>query len=331
MGYSREVYEEAIAELERRRTNARLKAAALRDKMVAKHPRILEIEREMANATLKVARAILNGGDIEAAVEKIKTQNLCHQAELAAILAGEGIHTPNFEPRYTCPACQDTGNVDNRMCECMKQLLRELAFKRISYTGTAKEMDFDSLRLDYYPDEPDPRTGIVPRARMKEVLEYCKNYAEDFDRSSPSLLLRGATGTGKTHVSLAIAKTAIDRGFGVIYGPVQKLLHRLEREHFGREDGNSEDMMIECDLLILDDLGTEFSSAFYTSCIYNLINSRMLDGKPTIISTNFDQNELMDRYGEQITSRIIGNFVPLTFVGRDIRQIRLRSKISNNG
>ncbi|HPU58162.1 MAG TPA: ATP-binding protein, partial [Candidatus Avimonas sp.] len=166
---------------------------------------------------------------------------------------------------------------------------------------------------------------------MKEIIEYCKNYAEDFDCNSPSLLLRGATGTGKTHVSLSIAKVAIDKGFGVIYGPVQKLLHKIEKEHFGRADGNSEDMMIECDLLILDDLGTEFSSPFYTSCLYNLINSRILDGKPTIISTNFNQNELMERYGEQITSRIIGNFVPLTFMGKDIRQIRLRDKIHNNG
>jgi DNA replication protein DnaC len=328
MGYSRDVYEEAMAELERRRSSARQKAAQLREKMIAKYPRILEIEQEMGNTAYKIARAVLDGGDVESAVEKIKNRSLSHQAELAQILAKEGICAPNFEPSYTCPACKDTGIVGNRFCECMKSLLRELAFKRISiYSGAAKEMCFDSLRLDYYPDRPDSKTGIVPRNRMKEVFEYCRNYAEDFDESSPSLLLRGATGTGKTHVSIAIARAIIGKGFGVIYGPVQKLLHRLEREHFGREEGNSEDMMLECDLLILDDLGTEFPSAFYTSCIYNLINSRMLDGRPTIISTNLDQNELMNRYGEQTTSRIIGNFVPLTFVGRDIRQIRLRDKI----
>ena len=326
MGYSREVYDAAIAELGRRRTNASAKAAALREHMIEKHPRIRELELEMAGAAVRVARAVLNGGDVTAAVEKIKTQNLSQQAELAEILSREGIHSPNFEPNYACPICQDTGYIGNRMCECFKLLLREEAFRRLSYMGMMKDADFHSLKLEYYPDTPDPR-GVSPRRRMAEVLEYCRNYAADFDEKSPSLLLRGATGTGKTHTSLAIAREVVERGFGVIYGPMQKLLHQLEKEHFGRDDGNSEDMMIDCDLLILDDLGAEFSTSFYNSCLYNLINSRMLDGKPTIISTNLDKNEILDRYGEQISSRIIGTFVPLTFIGKDIRLIRLRNEI----
>ncbi|HCA30700.1 MAG TPA: ATP-binding protein [Ruminococcaceae bacterium] len=326
MGYSREVYDAAIAELGRRRTDASAKAAALREHMIEKHPRIRELELEMAGASVRVARAVLNGGDVTAAVEKIKTQNLSQQAELAEILSREGIHSPNFEPNYACPICQDTGYIGNRMCECFKLLLREEAFRRLSYMGMMKDADFHSLKLEYYPDTPDPR-GVSPRRRMAEVLEYCRNYAADFDEKSPSLLLRGATGTGKTHTSLAIAREVVERGFGVIYGPMQKLLHQLEKEHFGRDDGNSEDMMIDCDLLILDDLGAEFSTSFYNSCLYNLINSRMLDGKPTIISTNLDKNEILDRYGEQISSRIIGTFVPLTFIGKDIRLIRLRNEI----
>ncbi len=324
MGYSREVYDAAFAELQRRRTGAQTKATALHERMVNKHPRIREIEREMANAAIRVSRAVLNGGDVIAAVERIKNKNLTLQAELAEILAKEGIHRPNFEPRYACPSCEDTGYCRNKVCDCFKALLREEAFKRLSYMGTMKDASFDSLRLDYYPDTP--RSKMSPRDCMNEVFAYCKSYADDFDLNSPSLLFRGATGTGKTHVSLAIARCVINAGLGVIYGPVQKLLHQIEKEHFGRANGNSQDMMIECDLLILDDLGSEFSSPFYTSCLYNLINSRMLDGRPTIISTNLNQNEL-ERYGEQITSRIIGTFVPLTFVGRDIRQIKLREKI----
>lgn len=327
MGYSREVYDAAMSELERRRTEARAKAAALREKMIAKNPRIRELEQEMSKAAVMVARAVLNGGDVEAAVEKIKTQNLGLQAELAEILSKAGIRTPNFDPLYSCPICQDTGYVGTRMCDCLKVLLREEAFRRLSYMGMMKDADFDSLRLDFYPDKVDPRMGVSPRSRMRETFEYCKSYAADFDEKSPSLLLRGATGTGKTHVSLAIARQAINRGYGVIYGPVQKLLHQLEREHFGREDGSSQDMMIDCDLLILDDLGAEFSSPFYTSCLYNLINSRMLEGRPTIISTNMDQGELMARYGEQITSRIIGTFIPLEFVGKDIRMNSFRKKV----
>ena len=327
MGYSREVYDAAAAELERRRADARARANALHERIAARHPRVRDIEREMARSAMQVARAVLDGGDVEAAVERIKDQNLRLQTELAAILASEGETAVDFEPRYTCPRCGDTGFVDGRMCSCFEVLLREEAYRRLSYAGAMKDADFAALRLEYYPEEPDPRTGVIPRARMREVLTYCRGYAEDFGAHSPSLLLRGPTGTGKTHVSLAIAREAIARGYGVVYGPVQMLLHRLEKEHFGRAQGNSEDMMTDCDLLILDDLGAEFSSPFTVSCLYNLINTRMLEGRPTIISTNLNQSELMDRYGEQITSRVIGTFVPLVFCGRDVRQIKLQQQI----
>ena len=327
MGYSREVYEAAQAELARRRARAQADATARHDRVAQAHPRVREIEKAMAQSAIGVARAVLRGGNVTQAVETIKQDNLRLQAELAAILAKEGLPANGLEPRYTCPVCEDTGFVDRHACACLAALLREQACRRLSYAGAMKQASFDALRLDYYPDTPDA-AGVVPRARMREVLAYCRGYAEDFDAASPSLLLRGPTGTGKTHVSLAIAHTAIDRGFGVVYGPVQNLLHRLEKEHFGREGGNSEEVMSQCDLLVLDDLGAEFASPFYTSCVYNLINGRMLEGRPTIISTNLNQHELMDRYGEQITSRLVGTFVPLVFVGKDIRQLTLQQRMS---
>lgn len=130
---------------------------------------------------------------------------------------------------------------------------------------------------------------------MTSVLRYCRDYAEDFrcgpQGSSPSLLMAGPTGVGKTHVSLAIARTVSDKGYGVVYGPVQGLLHRLEREHFGRAEGNTEEMLTGCDLLILDDFGTEFSGPFYTACLYNLINTRMLEERPSILSTNLGRRK----------------------------------------
>jgi DNA replication protein DnaC len=327
MGYSREVYDAAEAELARRRSVAQAKAATMRDRITARNPRAREIEQEMAHSAIQVARAVLDGGDVEKAVERIKTQNLSLQAELAELLASEGVHAANFEPQYQCPYCQDTGFVKSKPCECFRALVKAEACRRSGQASTNKKMSFKDLRFDYYPDNPDSRTGVVPRVKMKEVLTYCRCYAEDFDLQSRSLLLYGPTGTGKTHVSLAISYTVIDRGYGVIYGPAQTLLHKLEKEHFGRVQGNSEEAMTSCDLLVIDDLGAEFSSSFYTSCLYNLINGRMLEGRPTIISTNLNQSELMERYGEQITSRIIGTFVPLTFVGKDIRQILLQQQI----
>lgn len=327
MGYSREVYDAAAATLEKRHSEAQAKAAALHERITARFPRVREIEQEMAQSAIKVARAVLDGGEVSDAVEKIKEQNLALQAELASILARSGIHAPNFEPQYTCPVCEDTGYANGKMCECFRSLLREEAYRRVSYQSTMKDASFETLKLEFYPETADSRTGIVPRAKMREVITYCRCYADDFGVDSPSLLLWGPTGTGKTHVSMSIARKAVEKGFGVVYGPVQMLLHKIEKEHFGRSAGNSEEMMCNCDLLILDDLGAEFASPFYISCLYNLINSRMLEGHPTIISTNLEKKDIMERYGEQITSRIIGTFVPLTFVGRDIRQIKIQQRI----
>lgn len=332
MGYSREIYDAAQARLEHRREAARADAAALRERVIARHPRAREIEQQMAYAAVEVSRAILDGGNVEAAVETIKNRNLALQAELASLIAEEGGRVPNFEPQYTCPRCEDTGVARGRRCTCMESLLKEEACRRLSRMGSLKLTDFSSLRLEYYPAEPD-RTGVSPRERMASILRYCREYAGDFRCGSggysPSLLMAGPTGVGKTHVSLAIARTVSDKGFGVVYGPVQGLLHQLEREHFGRAEGSTEELLTGCDLLILDDFGTEFSSPFYTACVYNVVNTRMLEERPTILSTNLGREDMLDRYGEQITSRIIGTYVPLAFCGRDIRQLKLRERLES--
>lgn len=331
MAYNREITDAAMAVLERRRAQANARAAALRERMRAKYPRVVEIEREMAGAARQVARAVLDGGDVDAAVEAIKQRNLALQAELAELLAREGEPVADFEPVYTCPVCRDTGYTGGRRCVCLEGLLKEEACRRLNESTPMGPARFEDMTLTYYPDTPDPRTGKSPRAHMRGVLDYCRYYADDFGNQTPSLLLRGPTGTGKTHAALAIAQRVAAKGCGVVYGPAQVLLHRLEKEHFGREEGNSEDLMAGCDLLILDDLGTEFTSPFYVSCIYNLVNTRLLAARPTIISTNLREEELLDRYGEAITSRLIGQYMPLAFIGRDIRQIKLRERIGGNG
>lgn len=322
MGYSRDIYDDAMAEIGKRRALAEAQATARRQTLIAKRPRLREIEQEMAQSSAQVVRAVLEGGQIHDAVESIKNHNLALQAEMAAILSEEGYPHPTMEPLYTCPLCQDTGYVNGRICSCLAQLLREKSCQRLSRLGSMQLTSFEDVRLDYYPSTPDTPNGLSPRKRMEQVLRYCREYAEKFSPRSPSLLLRGPTGVGKTHFSLAIAKTAAEKGYSVVYGPAQVLLHQLEKEHFGRADGNSEDQLTGCDLLILDDVGTEFASPFYASCLYNLINTRMLESRPTLISTNLNQTQLQERYGDQIVSRITGTFIPLVFTGRDIRQIK---------
>ena len=160
---------------------------------------------------------------------------------------------------------------------------------------------------------------------MGEIAKFCEDYANDFSLRSPSLFMHGATGLGKTHLSLGIANVVTEKGMGVIYSSAPNLFGELEREHFSRQNPNErtfEKELLETDLLIIDDLGVEFSTQFTVSCVYNIINSRILSGKPTIISTNLTPAELEDKYTQRITSRIIGSYVSLKFTGRDIRQLK---------
>ena len=246
--------------------------------------------------------------------------NLAAQEELASILAAAGETVRDFEPQYTCPHCSDTGYHDGKRCSCFQKLLRDTAAARLCALTGMTLHSFDELDLTFYSDEFDEVLGCSPREHMREIIAYCRHYGEHFSTDCPNLLLRGATGTGKTLVSLCIAAAACSREMNVIYGPVQVLLRQLEKEHFGREDGEAEETLTSCDLLILDDLGTEFSSPFYTSSLYAIINERLLGGRPTIISTNLDADAIYTHYGEQIASRLIGAYEPLLFVGQDVRQ-----------
>lgn len=320
MGYTREVYTIAMQELENRRARAVASAAALRRDMTEKYPRLQEIENALADTGAKLSRAILSGGDIEAAVAAIKEENLSLQQEMADVLQKEHLAVRNFDPQYACPACGDTGYANGEACACLQKLLREASAKQVCKGLMTEPARFEDLDLTFYDDAKAEGQTLSPRERMQRIFAFCKQYTEEFHLQMPSLLLRGATGTGKTHVSLAIAAGAAAKGFSVLYQPAGKLLHTLEREHFGKQAGDTMELALHCDLLVLDDLGTEFDTNFTTATLYNIINSRMLDGLPTVISTNLTQEGLQQRYGDQITSRITGGYEPLLFVGTDIRQ-----------
>lgn len=319
MAYDSQVVQAARERLEQRRQKTINDAAALRTRLHNQNPRIREIERELTTALPQVTSAILTGDTEE--VERIRQNNLHLQEELASILHAAGYNQDNLEPQYTCPHCEDTGYANGKVCTCYQQLLREEACHRLSSLSAMKLTDFDEMSLSYYSDEANATMGMSPRNRMKKVIDYCRYYAKSFTPNAPSLLLSGATGTGKTHLSLAIAKQVTEQGYNVVYGSMQPLLRKMSNEHFGQAEGNSEDQLIYCDLLILDDLGMEFDSPFNRVCLYNILNARLLEGKPTVISTNLSHSAIKERYGEQIASRITGGFEPLLCVGDDIRQL----------
>lgn len=322
MGYGIKTYLAAMQELEQRKLHAEEVAEQGKERFYAQCPRAKEIREEMAQNAAGAAKSVLAGGDVRAEITRMKELGLALKAEYDRLLAENHFTEADVTPQYQCPKCRDTGFVDGRMCSCLKSLQRRLAYEKLSMSVPLENCTFESFSLDYYKDDEKNLR------QMDKVFRACQSYGEKFRGDSPSLLFKGGTGLGKTHLSLAIAGKAIEKGYGVIYGSAQTFAVALERERFDRDmpqDGDTNAQLIECDLLILDDLGTEFPSTYVNAALYNIVNTRMLADKPTIISTNLSLKELEDRYSQRFASRVTGYYGKLEFVGKDIRvQQRLR-------
>ncbi len=324
MSYSKHIYLLAQGKIESRRKAAEESLEERKAEAYSKIPKLLEIQNRIAALGAQAVSAISKGAEAPAFIESLAKESLAAQQERRELLKAAGFPEDYLEVHYTCDICSDIGIKEDGICTCQREMLIETAVNEIEKVAPLRRSTFDSFLLDYYPEAVDG-SGISPKSRMGEIKQFCNDYALDFSLSSPSLFMHGATGLGKTHLSLAVANEAIKKGFGVVYGSAPNLFGTLEREHFGRQysgEKTYEQELLETDLLIIDDLGVEFSTQFTVSCVYNIINSRILSRKPTIISTNLTPRELEEKYTQRITSRIIGNFISLRFVGRDIRQIQ---------
>ena len=204
----------------------------------------------------------------------------------------------------------------------MKNLIKKQIYEDLNKLSPLSLSTFNTFSLDYYSDFSIREGEQSPRERMNIIYRYCINYANNFSKNSKSIIMRGGTGLGKTHLSLAIANTVISNGFGVIYVSAPNMISHLEKERFRDAEifAGSEEHFVDCDLLIIDDLGSEFSTQFSSAAMYNIVNSRILMSKPTIINTNLSIKEIEKIYTERMVSRIIGGNVRLEFIGEDIRQ-----------
>lgn len=324
MPYSQEVYHLAKERLSERRQQALRAADYRREQLYQELPVLRDINNELMTIGASIAKCVVKS-DSRLSIKDLSERSLTLQAEQDTILAEHNIDKDILEPRFTCEKCDDTGYIekDNRteVCDCLLRLMAEIAGEQLSTDLPLKESTFASFRLDYYSTEPDSN-GKIPFNRMSNIYNYCVSYADTFNEHSKSILMRGGTGLGKTHLSLAIANEVIKKGVSVIYVSAPEIFSKLEREHFNYRYADQEDTfnsLVKCDLLILDDLGTEFVSPFTTSCVYNLFNSRILAGKPTIINTNMQLNELIQAYSQRFVSRLIGSCDRLDFIGEDIR------------
>ena len=324
MGYSRDIYDLAIERVSQNRAQAQREARIRRDMVETSLPRVAEIEKEISRHGFQTAKIIAAGGvDVKQKIEELAAYNLALQKERDSLLQQAGYSKDFMEPRYSCPLCRDEGYIDGKMCSCLKQLLKEEAYKKLNRLSPLELSRFDNFDLSFYSASQEEGTALSPRKKMEGIFRFCKQYAANFSRKSESLLMTGATGLGKTHLSLAIAREAIAQGFGVVYGSAQNFMSQLEQERFGRTPfQDSMKLLLDCDLLILDDLGTEFITPFVISSIYNIVNSRLMSGSPTIINTNLSIADMEEKYSERIVSRIIGNYHILPFWGRDVRQLK---------
>lgn len=286
-------------------------------------PRLRQIDLELRRSMALAAQAVFSqGSDAKEAMEQVKQANLALQKERQQLIAE---HFPQgyLDESPLCPHCGGSGYLGSTMCACLQELCRQEQQKELSILACG-EGSFDTFRLDYYPDRVDPKLGVSPRAVMQKNLQLCQRYVQNF--GSGNLLFVGGTGLGKTFLSACIAREVARQGRSVAYETAAHLFSKLERNRFSPDDQTRSDVnkLENCDLLIVDDLGTELPGNFVTAALYNLLNDRLLAGKPMVISTNLTVEELKNRYSPQIASRLQGSFQRLVFVGEDIRILKNR-------
>ena len=311
--YSYENYVKVKEELERRRTSAIAAAEEKNEELRRLSPEVRKIDEELSATGMLIFKTACSGGDIT----PIRKRNEQLTARRTEIILSLGLPKDYTEVHYSCPKCSDSGYVGTAMCKCLREDLIRATIQSSGIGNLIDKQSFDNFSLDYYKDSPEVYE------RMKNNLHCAKEYVRRFSERPSQLLLIGKTGTGKTHITTAIAREIISQGYDVIYDSVQNIISDFESDKFrsgyGAYESKSEKYS-ECDLLIIDDLGTEFTNQFTVSCLYNLLNTRQNKGLATVISTNLSYEELERKYEDRIFSRIVGSGSRiLVFSGRDRR------------
>lgn len=320
MAYSSEVIHRARARLAAAREDRESENRAHLERAYAQVPRIRQIDGLLRQTMAQAAQAAFQkGSDGAQLLEKARQQNLDLQKERAR-LAAEYFEEGYLDETPICEKCGGTGYIGTSMCECLEELCRQEQKKEVSILSGSRD-SFSQFRLEYYSDIPDPKYGASPRTIMERNFQTARRYGLTFHSGSGNLLFVGGTGLGKTFLSACIARAVAERGYSVVYESAGHLFSKLEQARFNATEENRREAekFLTCDLLILDDLGTELPGQFVTASLYSLLNDRILAGKPMVVSTNLNIDEAEKRYSPQIASRMHGNFTRLTFVGEDIR------------
>lgn len=322
MSYEPKMFKAVKDDLDRKRRKAIADAEARTEKVGKLFPEIGQVDAILQTTGLRILEAIRMGkAGLDARIASIKEENDLLLAKKSEYLVNHGLSPDYTDPQFACKLCEDTGYADGKMCTCFRTALFLAGVARSGLGKLPETQNFDNFSLAYYPD---------PKA-VEAVYTFCRRYASEFsEKTKENILLTGATGLGKTHLSTSIGQEVIRRGYDCIYTSTQNLLADFEYERFGRsyrdESPDRTEGYFRCDLLIIDDFGTEMGNQFTVASMYNLINSRMNAGKPMIINTNLSSAEIRSRYDDRIASRLFGEFIIWRLQGTDIRQQKRMQK-----
>ncbi len=329
MKYDGKLLARARGELDSIRTRNREEMQRRQTEAYARIPELRSIDASLRAHMAEVVKlTIRKAPDLQVRLAEVREKNLSLQMTRAELLTASGLGMDYLDEIVSCPLCRDTGLYQGGVCRCLNRLYNQELTKELGTLMRHGDESFERFDLSLYPDEADPATGLVPRTIMKKVSDACRRYAENFSASSQNLLFQGNTGLGKTYLSACIARVVAEKGFSVCYDTAAAALDNYERAKFGRdtEEGETAAVRIKrmesCDLMILDDLGTEMATPMGQSALYTLINNRLVNDRKTIVSTNLGNDELSRRYTPQIASRILGEFQCLPFIGTDIRRMK---------
>lgn len=328
MAYDGRIMRRALQRFEEDRTARQEAFARRREQVFARRPRLRQIEQELGQTMSRIiSGALRRGTDPRPAIETLRDENLSLQREKREILSELGLPEDYLEEKPACALCGDTGYRGGEVCLCLRRYYAREQQKELSRMLDLGSQSFDTFSLEWYSDRARDG-GVSPQENMKAVYDVCAEYAYQFGKKPGNLLLFGAPGLGKTHLSAAIAREVSGKGYSVVYDTAAHVFEQFEAQKFSREEDEeiSADVerVLQCDLLILDDLGTEMVTSFVQSALYRIVNTRLMEKKSTILNTNLTPGELGRRYSPQIASRIEGEYQILPFLGEDIRKLKRR-------
>lgn len=294
-------------------------------------PELKMLEEELISLSASSGRMALLGDDsslknLKASISELQTRKIM-------LLSQEGLPSDYLEMHYQCNKCQDIGYIGTDKCNCLKQAIADLMYSDSNIKAILSKENFSKFSFRYYSDDyVDEALGLSPLSNMQKVVAVCRNFIKHFNKSHDNLLLLGNAGVGKTFLANCIAKELLDNGYTVIYLTAFRLFDILEKHKFGKDEDNSYqaanqfDYILDCELLIIDDLGTELNNSFTNSQLYLIINERLLRQKSTVISTNLTLPNINTIYGERIFSRIVSNYNAQRIIGEDIRLLKAVTK-----